>query len=913
MSTRSGEEIQAALRAFVVQWRGYAGSEKAEAQTFLNELLDCYGVFRRDAGLRFEHHLPGVGYMDMFWPGHVLVEMKAPAKAETLENAQPQAERYWRASEATDGSYDAVRYVVLCSFNRLLVWDMRRPSRPSANLRLEELPEKYEALLFLAGESVEASFVEHHRELTREAAASVATLYQSLVDRSAAPVDEIQRFVMQSVWAMFAEDLHLLEGYPFQKTVEGLLREKEPNSAERLGFLFRVLNQKGSHNRKGLLDGTRYVNGELFANPAEVHLDVVELRLLLKAAEFDWRNVDPTIFGSLMEGVLGRERRWELGAHYTHEADILKIVTPTIVRPWRERIDAAGSPEAARELLDELCAFKVLDPACGCGNFLYISYRELRGLEAELKARIRSLAAEQGVTAPPAPWPFYPLTNMQGLDIERIAVLIARVTLWMGHKQMSDKYGHAEDVLPLVDLSGIRAADALRAEWPETDCIIGNPPFLGSQHVRSAFGDEYVTWLKREFDVGVKDFCVYWFRKAHDHLQPGQRAGLVGTNSISQNKARSASLAYVTANGGVITDAVSSQKWPGEAKVHVSLVNWVREPVEPPSFALDGIAVEGIDAALHVASPAAWEPVRLAKNAGHCFQGPIPAGAGFILARSEAADLLGSSVADYSRVVRPYLTAADITDDPRQAPSRWIIDFAQMPLEEALRYPGSLSIVRERVKPVRETVNRKNHRERWWQFGEPRVGLRQAVFGLTRYAVVAAHSKRLTLGWCEPWTLASNATMVFTVADDYSLGLLTARTHSAWAWARSSTLKGDLRYTPTSVFMTFPWPDPITEEQRERVADVCRRLLARRSEICLVEQIGLTKLYNLVDDGAYTDLKALHRELDVAVADCYGWPVSVAQDDAEIVRRLTALNREIAEGRRPYAPFTHVDGSDAQP
>ncbi len=909
MTTRSGEEIQAALKAFVAQWQGYAGSEKAEAQTYLNELLDCYGVARRDAGLRFEHHLPGVGFMDMFWPGHALVEMKAPGKADNLEHAQPQAERYWRASEAVDGSYDAVRYVVLCSFSRLLVWDMRRPSRPAANLRLEDLPEKYEALLFLAGESVEASFVEHHRELTREAAASVATLYQSLVVRSAAPVDEIQRFTMQSVWAMFAEDLHLLEGYPFQKTVEALLREKEPNSAEKLGFFFRVLNQKDPRNRKGLLAGTKYVNGELFANPAEVQLDVVELRLLLRAAEFDWRNVDPTIFGSLMEGVLGRERRWELGAHYTHEADILKIVTPTIVRPWRERIDAAESPEAARELLDELCAFKVLDPACGCGNFLYIAYRELRGLEAELKARIRFLAASQGVTPPPGPWPYYPLTNMQGLDIERIAVLIARVTLWMGHKQMTDRYGHAEDVLPLVDLSGIRAADALRVEWPETDCIIGNPPFLGSQWVRGAFGDDYVNWLKREFGVGVKDFCVYWFRKAHDHLRPGQRAGLVGTNSISQNKARSASLSYVTANGGVITDAVSSQKWPGEAKVHVSLVNWAKAPGTPLSSTLDGVPVVGIGATLRAGSLGDWEPVALPQNARRCFQGPIPVGAGFLLTETEARELLARDDADYTRVVRPYLTGEDIAHAPDQWPQRWTVDFGSMGLEDALRFPAALAYVRERVKPEREHNRDRGFRENWWRFGRPRGELREASSCLARRIIMNQVGKRSLFAWFDLSICPNSKTNVFTFDDDFAMGALTSCLHGAWAWEQGATLKADLSYTPTSVFMTFPWPDPVTDVQRERVADVCRRLLARRSEICLAEQIGLTKLYNLVDDGAYTDLKALHRELDVAVAGCYGWPASVAQDDAELVSRLTALNREIAEGRRPYAPFAHIEPS----
>jgi len=238
-----------------------------------------------------------------------------------------------------------------------------------------------------------------------------------------------------------------------------------------------------------------------------------------------------------MEGVLGHDRRWEIGAHYTHEVDILKIVEPTIVRPWKERIEAAISPGEARELLDELCAFEVLDPACGCGNFLYVAYRELRSLEASLKSRIRTVSEETGVPLPPRPWPYVPLTNMQGIDIEGTSVLIARVVLWMGHRQGIELYGEAEPPLPLLALDGVRRDDALRATWPETDCIIGNPPFLGAKFIRRVLGDEVADRLIRDFGVGVKDFCVYWFRKTQDHLRDGQRAGLVGTNSISQTSA----------------------------------------------------------------------------------------------------------------------------------------------------------------------------------------------------------------------------------------------------------------------------------------------------------------------------------------------------------------------------------------
>jgi len=395
----SGEEIQGALREFVGTWQDYSGTEKSEAQTFLNELFACFGSDRRAVGAKFEHFVSMTGFMDLLWPEVCLVEMKAPSVK--LQAAQAQVERYWRESADYDRGVPAARFVIVSNFAEFEVWDMRRfPNRPSATFGLAELPDRFDALAFLAGPSVEPNFTEHYQELTQEAARTVAAVYQSLADRAAARGSDTQRFVLQSVWCMFAEDLGMLDGFPFQSTLNEVRAQPDRAAAE-LGHLFNVLNQKGKHQRVGRLAGTTYVNGDLFRNPTAVGLNRDEVDLLLKATSFDWRKVNPTIFGSLMEGVLGRDRRWERGAHYTYEVDIMKIVGPTIVRPWRERIDVTATPTQAAELLDELCRFRVLDPACGCGNFLYIAYRELRGLEHELKARIERLAQETGVPSPP--------------------------------------------------------------------------------------------------------------------------------------------------------------------------------------------------------------------------------------------------------------------------------------------------------------------------------------------------------------------------------------------------------------------------------------------------------------------------------------------------------------------------------
>jgi len=907
---RSGEEIQGALRGFVEKWNSYSGGERSEAQTFLNELFACYGSDRIEVGARFEDFTASAGFMDLHWPGECIVEMKAPSKE--VSSARAQVKRYWEESADEKANTPAARWVVLCNFTSFEVWEPGRfPKSPRATFDLIELSQRYEALMFLGGPALAPSFLEHHKELTAEAAKLVAQVYQSLVDRNAAPLDEIQRFTLQTVWTLFAEDLDLLVGSPLQNIVERLRQDPTRSPAAELGHLFSVLNQTGNHNRKDLLAGTRYVNGDLFRDPAEVDLTRGELDLLAQAAEQDWSKVDPTIFGSLMEGVIGRERRWELGAHYTHEADIMKIVEPTVVRPWRERIDAATTPGEARQLLDELTRFVVLDPACGCGNFLYIAYRELRGLERQLKTRIRDLAASTGQPLPPEPWPYVPLTNLRGIDIEPISVLIARVTLWMGHRQMIDRYGEAENPLPLVSLSGITIGDAVFDPWPTSDAIVGNPPFLGDRLIRRAHGGDYVDRLKTTFGVGVVDYSAYWFRRAQNHLTPGQRAGLVSTNTLRENKHRLASLDYVATHGGVITDAVSSQKWPGEAKVHVSITNWIKDPTEPiTQFTLDGVPTTGITPQLK-AGATTPEPRRLLANTGRAFIGCQPTGKGFILDDDTATGLIEAGEGD---VVRPYLTSDDLADSPHAAPRRWIIDFRTLPLEEARKYPKSLARVRKLVKPDRDDNTSRHFARLWWQFAWPRPVMRDAIAERPRYIVSTLTGKRLLFSWADPSWCPSNAVGVMAFIDDYAMGVLSSRAHGAWAWSRSSSLETRLRYTPSTAFETFPWPNP-TAGQHHAISAAAKALLDRRNAIVNAEPMGLTELYNRVEDGAYADLGKLHRTLDEAVAAAYGWPKKVAQNDDELVRRLGQLNSEYAMKPGSYHPFgdDHVDVQGSGP
>jgi hypothetical protein len=448
---RTGADIRRALIEFATRWTSYHGSERAEAQTFLNELLACYGTHRQDVGARFEQPT-GSGFIDMIWPRVCIIEMKRPSEATRLGAHREQALAYWRDSGTPQTP--APRYVVLCGFHQFEVWEPGAVYRePRADFALAELPDNLDALLFLAGR--EPVFVGGQAEVTREAVALVTDLYAQLRERRAADPETLRTFLLQCVWSMFAEDLQMLPAHLFTRVLDGLAADPRRSSADDLGQLFRHLAEPGVRPEHGLYAGVPYADGGLFSTPAVVHLDPMEVELLRQASSnYDWKRVEPAIFGGLLQGALGRERQWALGAHYTAEADILKIVLPTVVEPWRERIEACRTVEDVSRAQNDLMRFVVLDPACGSGNFLYVAYRELRRIEADLRRRERDMRRSAGLRDQQQLAVYFPLTNIRGIEIDPFAVQLARVTMWMGHKLAVDELDIDERVLPLADLSG---------------------------------------------------------------------------------------------------------------------------------------------------------------------------------------------------------------------------------------------------------------------------------------------------------------------------------------------------------------------------------------------------------------------------------------------------------------------------
>jgi len=643
------------------------GDEKSEAQTFLFHLLEAFNhdanTLPENCTFEYRVRFPGdrTKFADLVWPGRVLIEMKS--RGAKLSQHYQQTFDYWLNLVP-----HRPPYVVLCNFDELWIYDFNTQlQEPVDRIKVSELAARHSALNFLFPRQFAPVFGNNWVAVTRKAAQSVADAFNSMVsrgeDRACA-----RRYILQSVVAMFSEDIGLLPESLFTTLLEECRRGA--NSYDLIGGLFRQMNEQRPA-RGGRFAGVDYFNGGLFAQVEPIELQPAEIGLLLDAAKENWSRVQPVIFGTLFEGSLLKEQRHALGAHFTYESDIQKIVRPTIVRPWEERIAAAKNVSEMLELLRQLRAFRVLDPACGSGNFLFVAYRALRELEQNLLLRLFTQDKRQfekvGTASGISPKQFY------GLDVNDNAVETAKVTLMLARRlagrQAHEFWDAHADVLPGGDTHALQfekdlpldnldanivCADALFTPWPEVDAIIGNPPFLGSRHLAKEHGYEYARKVHAKFpDVPrMADFCVHWFRVTHDQLKPGQRAGLVGTKTIRQNESREASLDYVVNNGGTITEAVSTQVWSGEAQVHVSIVNWVKgvEKGTKKLFTQIGDAkdspwkcdeVDSIGPTLSSKFDVTTaKPLRANEEPKLVFQGQNPVHEGFFLEPQEAAEML---------------------------------------------------------------------------------------------------------------------------------------------------------------------------------------------------------------------------------------------------------------------------------
>ena len=753
----------------------------------------------------------------------------------------------------------------------------------------------------------------------------------------------IAHFVSQMVFCMFASDIGLLPRGAFSRLLETHARQGK-RFRERLAALFREMQTGGDYGA----DVIPHINGDLFTDddvPDDLTTDTILILQQLDA--LNWADVEPAIFGTLFERVLDERSRAKLGAHYTSRPDIETLVEPVLMAPlrreWegvREAADEArdqarlhgATEETQRErvrervapFLDRLAKVTVLDPACGSGNFLYVSLALLKGLEKEAIA----YAALQGVYLEPRVHP----RQLLGIETNEYAHELASMVIWIGYLQWKHRNGIALDnEEPILQkLNAIRLMDAIvekrgtrdagrgtrdsiprprEPEWPEADVIVGNPPFLGGKLLRRELGDAYVddmfeVWADRV--PHAADLCCYWHEKARQMVADGKvwRAGLLATQGIRGGKNREV-LKRIKKSGDIFF-AESDRKWYLDgAAVRTSMIGF-DDGSETRRF-LDQRPVEGINANL-TSGIDLTQALRLAENRGVSFQGDIKQGP-FDIDGSLAQRMLVAPNPDgrsNTEVVRPWANGDDIAGRPR---GMWIIDFGvEMPIGEAELYEEPFKHVATHVRPFREEARSSpKARELWWIHAAPRPAMRHALASVSRFIMTPRVSKHRLFVWEKAPTLPDSATVAFAREDDYFFGVLHSRAHELWALRQGTQLEDRPRYTPTTCFETFPLPwapgsEPEGSALVEAIAEAARRLdelregwLNPEGPLVGEEELRKRTLTNLYNERPAW-LNTAHRDLDEAVFNAYGWPPDLSDD--EVLARLLALNLDRARAER---------------
>ena len=780
-------------------------------------------------------------------------------------------------------------------------------------------------------------------DITKEAAAKFATLADALRKRGHEP-HAVAHFLNRLLFCMFAEDIGLLPDHIFSKLVRSV-QDKPDQFEARAAALFEAMKDGGDF----ALTEIEYFNGGLFEDASTLRLEAAELATLDAAARLDWAEIDPSIFGTLFERGLDPNKRSQLGAHYTDPDTIMKIVGPVVVDPllaeWEtekaaiaatlDKAKTKGIPNAAQQrfnsFLERLRAFRVLDPACGSGNFLFLALRALKGLEARVLLEGEALGlGRQAPSVGPA--------NVLGIELNEYAADLARLTVWIGEIQWMIQNGYGVRRNPILQaLGGIEKRDALinpdgtEAAWPAADVIVGNPPFLGNKKMVGELGRGYADAVRAAYAgrvPGGADFVCYWFEKSNDAIKAGHtlRAGLVATNSIRGGVNRE--VLRHTTEASRIFEAWDDEEWINEgAAVRVSLVCFGQSE---QGAVLDGKSVDEIFADLTAGCGAEGsgdltKAKKLEENRGVAFMGITQSGP-FDIEGDIARELLqhpnpnGRPNAD---VLRPYFNGQDLSKRPS---GHWIVNFGTMSEHEAAMYEAPFHHALSSIKPARQKSKTPSNREKWWIFERPRPEMFAALSNLPRYAATVAVSKHSIWSFLPTQILPDHALIVVARDDDTSLGILHSRFHESWALRMGTSLEDRPRYTPSTTFETFPFPAGLTPDipaqdyaenpYAKSIGDAARALVeardrwlnppewvdwertpeevaagfparpvAKPGHEAALKKRTLTNLYN--ERPAWLDM--LHRALDEAVAAAYGWEWPLTED--EILRRLFELNQ----------------------
>jgi hypothetical protein len=878
--------MRARAVTFAARWKDET-SERGQSQTFWTEFLDIYGVDRKRVAL-FEQlakrtSTGNYGFIDLYWPGVLIAEQKSAGK--DLAEAEKQALDYLTGIKQSDFP----GLVITSDFARIRILDLEQKNPLPVEILTADLGKEYERFLFIAGYAKQT--FEQEIEANVEASELMGQLYDA-AEAAGYKDHEANVLLTRLLFLMFGDDTAMWARGLFYSFVHDRTSDDASDLGAQLAMLFQVLNTPEAERPKNLdqtLVDFPYINGGLFSENLRIAAFTPEMRhALIKAMRFGWAAISPAVFGSLFQSVKSKELRRELGEHYTTETAIMRVIGPLFLDELKERLSSAkGSPQKLRNLRKELATYNFLDPACGCGNFLIVAYREMRRIELGILTQLRDLKEDSQLSLDPTLGLQVSIAQFAGIEIEEWPAKVAETAMFLVDHQMNlelaEEFGLTPDRLPIKDMLNVRVANALRLDWrdvcPITDStiIMGNPPFLGRAQLSDAqMDDKSLAWGDVKASKQL-DYVTCWHKRAVDYAGSTMaRIAFVSTNSISQGEQPPVLWPTLFNAGFAIDFAHRTFAWssdaPGRAAVHCVIVGFSRRPkpamldlfdypdikgapIKRQVGRINGYLTDGPNVLVDSRRAPLWP------EAPRMDYGSMPADGGHL----SKIDLVeAAKIRRDDPIAAKFLRRLIGADELINGGERYCLWLVDMKPEEVRSSP----VLRERVeatKKMRLASKRNETREK---------ALTPHLFIFINQPV----TQYVPMALMPPTTIASNALLTVPSADHYTFGILNGWPFQVWNATVSGRLESRFRISAEITYNNYPWPD-VDGATRAAIEAAAQGVLAVREAH---QGASLADLYDPL--SMPPDLLKAHEQLDRVVLAAYGLKPSAT--DTEVLSAL---------------------------
>lgn len=875
----SWNEIKHRSIEFSKEWED-AANERSEAQSFWRDFFNIFGISSRRVA-NFEEPVKKLGekqgFIDLFWKGTLLIEHKS--KGRDLDKAYTQALDYFPGIKEEE----LPKYILVSDFDNFRLYDLDENNQ--VEFKLNELTNNIHHFGFIAGYTKKT--YKEEDTVNIEAAELMGKLHDKLFEYGYQG-HQLEILLVRLVFILFGDDTGIFEKNLFADYIEIKTSIDGSDLGSHLGLIFQTLNNPIESRMKNIdedLNKFPYVNGGLFEEQIMLPSFDSQMReILLKACYFDWGKISPAIFGSMFQSVMDQEMRRNLGAHYTSEKNILKIVKSLFLDDlYTEFNKIKGNKKQLTEYHEKLSQLKFLDPACGCGNFLIISYRELRILELEI---LKILYPEKDSMLDFGTKFFSKIDVDQffGIEIEEFPAKVAELALWLTDHQMnilfSEEFGHYYARLPLIKSPTIINDNALRIDWAklvrkeELNYILGNPPFIGKQYQEKTQKEDMQLVFKSLSGAGVLDYVTCWYYIAAKYINNTKiKVAFVSTNSISQGEQVGILWNELFNNFNIkIHFAHRTFKWNNEAKhqanVFVIIIGFACFDIndkfifeyDTPTSDPHEIKVKNICPYLAEGS----DLVVLKRRTSICESpeisfGSMPNDGGYLLLTDEDKNEIINREPDIEKYIKPLISAREYLNNIK----RWCFWLVNIPPND-IKKSKELQYRINKIKEIRSNSSReatRNLANYPSLFGE----IRQPV---TNYVMIplntSGNRKYIPLDFLTKNDIANNSTSVLHNANLYHFGVLMSLMHMTWVNYVCGRLKGDYRFSNEIIYNNFPWPNNPTTPKMQQVEEYAQKVIDIRKKYA---NASLADLYDPL--SMPPDLSKAHNALDKAVDKCY--------------------------------------------